>query len=373
MNESSEQQEQLATDNKILHKRLQSIQQTNDEFIRDHDRLQANLFQQEQELSRLVKEAQGLKKTKEDIERKLAKEAEEYEKDRIEWQNEEINYKEKLLTIQNASRSNKRENDESFPFSYSNEVETADNQAVISSTQPNENLSTRTIRVQEKMICDLKNEISDHSIQITNNLNNNALQLNKIDELQYELENIRQLNTQLMEENEGYQLLLHEKTLNGSHIMGLDSLLLSNSNNSNTVDHLNLANELTKADNPLDNSRGYINKLNEEIRQLQDTNKALNLYMNKILMRIVNNRQLEAVLSIDYPKEPKNKKIERPSQVVYRHIDKYTVDRNTKSDNAITHHTRIPSPKGRKTIPSGPGPKETWSTTLKRMSGLHWS
>jgi hypothetical protein len=44
-------------------------------------------------------------------------------------------------------------------------------------------------------------------------------------------------------------------------------------------------------------------ELNDEIKTLQDTNRALQLYMNKILMKIINNKQLEDVLSIDQPKQ----------------------------------------------------------------------
>jgi hypothetical protein len=47
-------------------------------------------------------------------------------------------------------------------------------------------------------------------------------------------------------------------------------------------------------------------ELNEEVKTLQDTNRALQLYMNKILMKIVTDKQLVDVLSIDAPK-PKPK------------------------------------------------------------------
>lgn len=49
----------------------------------------------------------------------------------------------------------------------------------------------------------------------------------------------------------------------------------------------------------------YITELTDEVKMLQDTNRALQLYMNKILMRIINNKQLEDVLSIDQPTKPK--------------------------------------------------------------------
>lgn len=43
-------------------------------------------------------------------------------------------------------------------------------------------------------------------------------------------------------------------------------------------------------------------ELTDEVKTLQDTNRALQLYMNKILMKIIDNKQLEDVLSIDQPK-----------------------------------------------------------------------
>lgn len=53
-------------------------------------------------------------------------------------------------------------------------------------------------------------------------------------------------------------------------------------------------------------NRFVLSELNEEIKTLQDTNRALQLYMNKILMKIINNKQLEDVLSIDQPSKSTN-------------------------------------------------------------------
>jgi hypothetical protein len=54
--------------------------------------------------------------------------------------------------------------------------------------------------------------------------------------------------------------------------------------------------------------------LSDEVKQLQDTNRALQLYMNKILMKIINNKQLEDVLSIDQPK-PKSTSTVSPLEI----------------------------------------------------------
>jgi len=58
-------------------------------------------------------------------------------------------------------------------------------------------------------------------------------------------------------------------------------------------------------------------ELNEEVKTLQDTNRALQLYMNKILMKIVTDKQLLDVLSIDAPKpkapEPEQKSLPKVS------------------------------------------------------------
>lgn len=153
---------------------------------------------------------------------------------------------------------------------------------------------------------------------------------------------------------------------------------------------------------------------------LQDTNRALQLYMNKILMKIINNKQLEDVLSIDQPKPPsmlkqqaERKEQEQKQQPVKisaapgpapsrtlsstllgksngtkqqrrRTISYWNNGQNNNNQNgkappppppqdktddksARRHSTMLPEPSTPTTANSG------WAKALRRMSGIGWS
>ena len=108
----------------------------------------------------------------------------------------------------------------------------------------------------------------------------------------------RMTNARLMEDNESFQLLLSEKTLNGdftkSEFMG------SASHNADALSALegrpmgtSLADELSEAaEGESDNYR----RLEAELKNAKDSNKALTLYINKIIERLLQHQDFEAIL-----------------------------------------------------------------------------
>lgn len=108
----------------------------------------------------------------------------------------------------------------------------------------------------------------------------------------------RMTNARLMEDNESFQLLLSEKTLNGdftkSEFMG------SASHNADALSALegrsmgtSLADELSEAaEGESDNYR----RLEAELKTAKDSNKALTLYINKIIERLLQHQDFEAIL-----------------------------------------------------------------------------
>lgn len=110
----------------------------------------------------------------------------------------------------------------------------------------------------------------------------------------------RMTNARLMEDNESYQLLLSEKTLTGdfakSEFMG------SASHNADALSALegrtavpSLADELSEAGEDVSedpNSR----RLEAELKSAKDQNKALTLYINKIIERLLQHQDFEAIL-----------------------------------------------------------------------------
>ncbi|KAG0068701.1 hypothetical protein BGZ90_000471 [Linnemannia elongata] len=125
-------------------------------------------------------------------------------------------------------------------------------------------------------------------------------------ELQAQIAQAQELNRGLMEENESYQMLLHEKSMNGEFMQ--TSIMKNTGYNddpsatplaTNSNGSINLADELGKAldRSPLPNSEKSIE---EEVKQLKESNTALGLYISRILSRIMENPHLQAVLAADY-------------------------------------------------------------------------
>lgn len=109
-------------------------------------------------------------------------------------------------------------------------------------------------------------------------------------------------NARLMEDNESYQLLLQEKTLNGdfnkSDFSYMGGPAPANQDALNALEGrsgggASLADELSEAAD--DESDGY-RKLEGELKAAKDQNKALTLYINKIIERLLQHQDFEHIL-----------------------------------------------------------------------------
>lgn len=125
----------------------------------------------------------------------------------------------------------------------------------------------------------------------------------RLQELERQLLETRMTNARLMEDNESYQLLLSEKTLNGD--FARNELLRSNSGLEpdrtppRAKPNSTLADELSEAvdEEPMEENE-RIKKLEAEVNSLKDQNKALTLYINKIIERILKHQGgFETILS----------------------------------------------------------------------------
>ena len=124
-------------------------------------------------------------------------------------------------------------------------------------------------------------------------------------ELEKELLEARMANARLMEDNESYQLLLSEKTLNGDFTKG-DFMRDANQEEPNGMG--SLADELESVDVRAETET---RKLETEIKSLKDQNKALTLYIERIISRVLQYDGLEAVLDKNEPAQPKPAKTEK--------------------------------------------------------------
>ncbi|KAI8878270.1 hypothetical protein K501DRAFT_287967 [Backusella circina FSU 941] len=336
----------------------------------------------------LKKECQQLKKTKHDTEKKLSSELEQYETDKLSWQKKEQEFKTQLQAFQTEGRTNKRRsiginfptiNENTEPLGapipspslstpsgpvterLDHQYQQQQQQQKVPDMQREIKISKRTVKAQDKLILDLKKELEIQSKSIQDSLAQSRNQAEKLEQLEFELANVKRMNQSLMEENEGYQLLLHEKTLSGEFIQ---DPILQVENESG--EGLNLALELNKVIMEDENQDGThkVKALTDEVKTLQDTNRALQLYMSTILMRIIDNKQLESVLSIDHPTLP---------PLVSEKADR----RKTWSNHPSVENNSKLASKGkesRRASTISPNRKDSsWSSAFKRMSTLSWS
>ena len=112
----------------------------------------------------------------------------------------------------------------------------------------------------------------------------------RIQEMERALLETRTTNARLMEDNEGFQLLLGEKTLNGDFTK--PEFIQGPSEATETSGLGSLAEELESAEGESENYR----RLETETKSLRDQNKALTLYIEKIISRVLQHDSFETIL-----------------------------------------------------------------------------
>lgn len=112
----------------------------------------------------------------------------------------------------------------------------------------------------------------------------------------------RMANARLMEDNESYQLLLQEKTLNGDFGKDDFSYMRGPQANDDALAALegksggaSLADELNDAAEGEEQSENY-RRIEAELRSMKDQNKALTLYINRIIERLLQHQDFEHIL-----------------------------------------------------------------------------
>jgi hypothetical protein len=118
-------------------------------------------------------------------------------------------------------------------------------------------------------------------------------------ELEKQLLETRVTNARLMEDNESFQLLLGEKTLNGDLSRGDFLRESSHAGDRSPLPRgpsASLADELESAEEA---DVETVRRLEAELAQLRGENKALTLYINKIIGRLLTYKGFESVLGND--------------------------------------------------------------------------
>ncbi|PHH75009.1 hypothetical protein CDD80_2704 [Ophiocordyceps camponoti-rufipedis] len=150
--------------------------------------------------------------------------------------------------------------------------------------------SSKLILQKDKLIESLRLELAEAQIKLVETDNQDGSRLQELERLLVEA---RMANARLLEDNESYQLLLQEKTLKG------DFSYMSSNANQDALDALEgkssscLADELSTAEGEPDRDR----RLEAELKSVKEQNKALTMYINKIIGRLLEFQEFESVLS----------------------------------------------------------------------------
>ncbi|KAJ9665218.1 hypothetical protein H2201_004692 [Coniosporium apollinis] len=154
--------------------------------------------------------------------------------------------------------------------------------------------NSKLILQKDKVIESLRLELAEAQIKLVEMENMGGGRMRELEKIVLET---RMTNARLMEENESFQLLLSEKTLNGDFTRGDFIRGTSRGSDSRPASRMgpgtSLADELsTVAETDMENQR----RLENELNALKEQNKALTTYINKIIGRLLQYQGYEAIL-----------------------------------------------------------------------------
>ncbi|KAI1184406.1 hypothetical protein F5B17DRAFT_412073 [Nemania serpens] len=175
--------------------------------------------------------------------------------------------------------------------------------------------NSKLLLQKDKLIESLRLELAEAQIKLVESENQGGGRLHEVERLLMEA---RKANARLMEDNESYQLLLQEKTLHGDFGKG-DFTYMGVSANQDALNALegrnstygalappgtSLADELGSMADESEMGEDSTRRLEAELRAMKDQNKALTLYINKIIERLLQHQEFEHIL--DQSSDPKS-------------------------------------------------------------------
>ncbi|KAK3352008.1 hypothetical protein B0H65DRAFT_142641 [Neurospora tetraspora] len=165
--------------------------------------------------------------------------------------------------------------------------------------------NSKLLLQKDKLIESLRLELAEAQIKLVESENQGG---GRLREVERQLMEARMANARLMEDNESYQLLLQERTLKGDFGTS-DFSYMGNSANqdalaalegrSTTTGPTSLADELSDMveHEPIQEVDQEAQKrLEGELKTVKDQNKALTLYINKIIERLLSHQEFEHIL-----------------------------------------------------------------------------
>lgn len=155
--------------------------------------------------------------------------------------------------------------------------------------------NSKLLLQKDRLIESLRLELAEAQIKLVETENMGGGRMQEVERLLLEA---RMTNARLMEDNESYQLLLSQKTLTGDFHHGE---FMGSASNEHALSALegrpmgtSLADELSQSEEGEEESN--YRRLESELKASKAENKALTLYINKIIERLLQHQDFEAIL-----------------------------------------------------------------------------
>lgn len=163
--------------------------------------------------------------------------------------------------------------------------------------------NSKLLLQKDKLIESLRLELAEAQIKLVESQNQGG---GRLQEVERQLMEARVANARLMEDNESYQLLLQDRTLKGDFATSDFSYSGGASANQDALAALegragraSLADELSVVaddDHHQEHDTETQRRLEAELKSVKDQNKALSLYINKIIERLLQHQGFEHIL-----------------------------------------------------------------------------
>ncbi|PKS07543.1 hypothetical protein jhhlp_006147 [Lomentospora prolificans] len=299
-------------------KQIEVLQARHDDTVKEQAKLEERLHEAEEQIESLTNEKRESARKIREMETIYEAERSSMMKEKEEMANREEEMQTVIQRLKEslaAQKNNHIDDDDARPSRQANSSPSVDGGSFAppSSLHRSDSRNNSKLLLQkDKLIESLRLELAEAQIKLVESENQGGGRLQEVERLLMEA---RMANARLMEDNESYQLLLQERTLNGEFKNSLaymggatanqDALNALEGRTSGTT----LADELSNAaENESDNYR----RLEAELKSLKEENKALILYIDKTLGKVLGHPEFEAILDQSTAKEGANTQKDLP-------------------------------------------------------------
>ena len=269
-------------------RQLNILQARLDESQQSHGQLEDQLHEKKEQVEELEAEKTQAGRQKRDLERIFEDERTSMIKDREELKDKQLELEASVVRLKDVVAQKDQELAEKRALSTQRDTGGSEGQFAPSLSAQREDSSEalKLVEQKERVIKSLRLELAEAQIKI---MEIDSMGDGKVHELEKALLEVKVTNARLMEDNESFQLLLSEKTLNGD-FSKTDAMQTSTGLGS-------LAEELGTED--IESAEGKseeFRKLEIEVKSLKDQNKALALYIENIIGRLLSHKEFENIL-----------------------------------------------------------------------------